>query len=282
MGIAIAAILITTLAWLTAPGDSDRLVRLSAVESPAIDRSDEIADLRESVAATEALSEKLASLKARVDVLDASISRLYDKLLDVHVRIDTMASTSVSAPSDEATEANAVGLKPMPAGHRASNVGTISRAANPVERAAGQPAEKQAATPAAGTSADVVQGKQARSAREANAGAVADAEIKTAANEPTGSAKSREATSDAGAPAPPKAGPWVINMASFADKPSADRFAARARAKDVRVHQTQVTVKGRPYWRVQVAGFATAEEARAHADSIKRKLGLKETWISRR
>jgi cell division septation protein DedD len=76
-----------------------------------------------------------------------------------------------------------------------------------------------------------------------------------------------------------KSGPWVINLASSGNKDNAERFRAKARARDIAADLSRVTVKGKDYWRVQVPGFATAAEAQAAAESIKEKLGLDEVWI---
>ncbi|MEN8133488.1 MAG: SPOR domain-containing protein [Pseudomonadota bacterium] len=79
-----------------------------------------------------------------------------------------------------------------------------------------------------------------------------------------------------------KDGPWVINLASSPSKADADRLAEKARSRDIQTEQQQVTVKGKQYWRVQIIGFSTAEEARAYGDTAKEKLGLKDIWIMKR
>jgi cell division septation protein DedD len=75
---------------------------------------------------------------------------------------------------------------------------------------------------------------------------------------------------------------WVVNLASFADRQDAARFAERAQSEDVDVEQNHVKVKGKSYWRVRTTGFRSAAEAREYAASVEAKLGLKETWTSRR
>jgi hypothetical protein len=54
---------------------------------------------------------------------------------------------------------------------------------------------------------------------------------------------------------------WVINLLSSQTKAAVDRFAGEARLHDIALEQHRVTVKGREFWRVQVTGFATGEEA---------------------
>jgi hypothetical protein len=82
-------------------------------------------------------------------------------------------------------------------------------------------------------------------------------------------------------PEPAARGPWLINLASLDNQPAADRFSTRARTRGIPVEQQVVTVKGQQRWRIQVTGFASADEARINAGSIKEKLGLKNIWITR-
>lgn len=94
-------------------------------------------------------------------------------------------------------------------------------------------------------------------------------------------------------PAPPAAGtkpretirntgPWVINLASSRSRDNAERFKARAGNRGIVAVLHRVTVKGTEYWRVQVPGFATADEAKAEVDVIKKKLGLDDVWVVKR
>jgi cell division septation protein DedD len=77
-------------------------------------------------------------------------------------------------------------------------------------------------------------------------------------------------------------GAWVINLVSLPSQADADQFSARARSKGVHTEQQNVTVKGKKYWRVQITGFVTSEEAKSHSNSSKQKLGLKDVWIMKR
>jgi len=78
-----------------------------------------------------------------------------------------------------------------------------------------------------------------------------------------------------------KTGRWVINLLSDPNPVLAERFAVKARNHGIPVEQQHAEVKGRMIWRVQITGFATAKEARAHAEEVKEKLHLKEVWIFR-
>ncbi len=77
-------------------------------------------------------------------------------------------------------------------------------------------------------------------------------------------------------------GPWVINLVSAPSKADADRMTKKALTRDILTEQQEVTVKGKPYWRVQMTGFATAEDARNHSEAAREKLGLKSVWIMKR
>ncbi|MGB5472227.1 MAG: SPOR domain-containing protein [Gammaproteobacteria bacterium] len=72
---------------------------------------------------------------------------------------------------------------------------------------------------------------------------------------------------------------WTINLVSSTNKADADHFAETARSKDIETVQQQVTVKGIQYWRVQITGFSTQEEAREAAGLAIQMLGLKDYWI---
>ena len=79
-----------------------------------------------------------------------------------------------------------------------------------------------------------------------------------------------------------KTGPWVINLVSSSSKADADRLAEKARSRGIETDQQPVTVKGKQFWRVQITGFSTQEQASAYADTAREKLGLKDVWIMKR
>ena len=79
-----------------------------------------------------------------------------------------------------------------------------------------------------------------------------------------------------------KNAPWVINLVSTTSKTDADRFAAKARSRNIQTVQQQITVKGTQFWRVQIAGFSTKEDANAYADTAREKLSLKDVWVMKR
>lgn len=74
-------------------------------------------------------------------------------------------------------------------------------------------------------------------------------------------------------------GPWVINLVSLYDETAANLFTEKARTQGVRAETSQVAVKGKQVWRVQVSGFSTRDEASTYGDTSKEKLGLNSVWI---
>jgi hypothetical protein len=79
-----------------------------------------------------------------------------------------------------------------------------------------------------------------------------------------------------------KEGIWALNLVSLSSRAGADRIAADALSRGIKTEQQQATVNGKHYWRVQITGFSTAEEAAAYADTAKETLGLKDIWITKR
>ena len=77
-------------------------------------------------------------------------------------------------------------------------------------------------------------------------------------------------------------GSWVINLVSSPSKAEADRFANKARSKGIQTTQQQVTVNNRQFWRIQITGFSTEEQARSYAGTASENLGLDDVWIMSR
>jgi len=92
------------------------------------------------------------------------------------------------------------------------------------------------------------------------------------------------------APTPPPATPppgmgggrdWALNVASYADAASAERQAAQLRGAGYPVSVQPATVNGRNWYRVQVPGYASQQAAKAAAQELQSKLGLKGVWVVR-
>jgi cell division septation protein DedD len=77
-------------------------------------------------------------------------------------------------------------------------------------------------------------------------------------------------------------GTWVINLVSFQRKVDAERYVIKANSRGVSAEINQATARGKEYWRVQVPGFSSADEASTKASEVQNKLGLKDVWIVQR
>ena len=77
-------------------------------------------------------------------------------------------------------------------------------------------------------------------------------------------------------------GPWVINLLALKHKNAAERFVEKANRIGITVAMEKSDGKTGPLWRLRVTGLETAGAAREYARTIAPKLGLKNTWISKR
>ena len=77
-------------------------------------------------------------------------------------------------------------------------------------------------------------------------------------------------------------GPWIINLMSSQDKHYVEQFARRANDADIPLALNSAEVKGKTYWRLQITGFESLDNARAYAGPVKESLGIKEVWYLKR
>jgi hypothetical protein len=223
------------------------------------------------------LEGKYASLNARVRALTESFSGLDARLTSLSsqqqpITIETRAAgheAMVATVADIPFEAPAAGIALPPARTTPASTETAGR----VKRA-DEEAPAIAFTPV--ESQTVVQPGKSDGEAKLALHSVEDVPTEASRGEPVTLATAADAN-------PPKSslkeGRWVINLLSDPNKALAGRFADRARERGVPVEQTRSEVKGRVFWRVQLTGFETASEARAHADEVKAKLRLKDVWI---
>ena len=78
------------------------------------------------------------------------------------------------------------------------------------------------------------------------------------------------------------AGGWVINLITVTRTDHAARLLAKYRKKGVEAEQLEIKRDGKRLYRLRLGGFSTRAEAQGYADEVQSKLGLKETWITRR
>jgi hypothetical protein len=219
------------------------------------------------------LESKYTSLNARVRALSEAISGIEAKF----AALDTQERQVTTAAPPAADEAVAAGDADISSGEPAAGISrpATSSAADSTEYT-GVVSRSEEDAPGAGASPP-------RTADEQSADDPTPdvrSRVKKPLAESAGVPVSHGMTSDAKpAQRESKGGRWVINLLSDPNAALAERFAVRAHNRGIPVEQNQVEVKGRTVWRVQITGFATAREARAHAVEVKEKLHLKEVWI---
>jgi cell division septation protein DedD len=107
-------------------------------------------------------------------------------------------------------------------------------------------------------------------------GTATNIDLETKSMQPTVGVKSRQEKSSRNTET------WVINLASLQRKVDAEHFVVRANSKGISAEINQVTVRGKKYWRVQVPGFSSADEAKTQVGDVQNKLGLNDVWIVQR
>lgn len=79
-----------------------------------------------------------------------------------------------------------------------------------------------------------------------------------------------------------KGGEWSINLASYLKDSTAERMRKQFLDKGVATDLVTATVKGRTYYRLRVTGIENRNMALTQSTIIKQKLGLEETWITKK
>ncbi len=99
-------------------------------------------------------------------------------------------------------------------------------------------------------------------------------------------AEERQATSPA-APEPKAGptegteGPWKVNLVSVTSEAAARKEVKRLRELGIKANYTMLNIKGKPWYRIQVAGYASKEEALKAARELGDRLGMKDIWVGR-
>jgi hypothetical protein len=283
--------------WLGSGSDPDSRPTAGAGEE-RVNRPGAVAGLSAPDSAADLLETRIASLDERVDRLSESVTRLESRLAHAgaarHSTIDTQGDIAAS-PLPE--EMRPPGANHSLAGFPAAAMETESQrasssATNPHTIATGKPepaAEIAAVSMADRTTADepeaTASDKAATTAPDAPgaAGPTPTARLPAdlARKEPVADKQASAVTKTPGDSEGPDT-PWVINLISSPNKTAAERFAAKAKSRDIATVMQQVTVKGTQYWRVQITGFSSREEAKVYARTALEKLGLKDVWITKR
>ena len=242
-GTAVIILLVVITWWSISSNDRDE-IRLSDIEVFEPQQASAVGST-----AVERMDMKIAALVDRVDSLTESITKLETKLISTHLTTDAIITAKETQPSLTNTKQQ-----------------TIAKAEHTLETI----------PPSASDSTDKETGA-AKAPRLSSGGTTSESPVTPATKEhppPLINDKPDIKMS--------KDGPWVINLVSTARKADADRLTKKALSKDIPTEQQQITVKGKQYWRVQITGFPTAENARAYAETAKQLLGLKDAWIMKR
>ncbi|MGH8550014.1 MAG: SPOR domain-containing protein [Methylococcales bacterium] len=76
-------------------------------------------------------------------------------------------------------------------------------------------------------------------------------------------------------------GEWSVNLMSLTEMAVAKKEQETMRKKGVATEIQPTKISGRTWYRLRVSGFKTKPEAQKFADSVKKKLGLASTWVTR-
>ncbi len=232
-------------AWLVGSNVTTYDVSLDSPGNVGVSRTSEVAELKTHIATSMEMKEHLDDLNGRIQLLTDSIANVEVGLTRVLVMTDSMPGPASGKPLV------ALQQQPPPVTGEKSVIAMIEPAAS--------------AMPDTLAIANTAADKPANNIEKPEAGEKAA----------PGFGKQDSVNTGAGFP-------WVVNLASLNSETDANRFAARARSKDIQVEQHAVVIKGKEYWRVQASGFLTAAEARSQANTIKKKLGLKDVWVTKR
>lgn len=237
-------IIMSLIIWWGASSNEHDLIRLSEIEAHESQQASAAGST-----AVERMDMQIAALAERVHSLTDSITQLETKLISAHATTDVIITArAIQLSSTKTTQQ------------------TIAKTEHILETLP---------PPASGITEKET--SVAIAPRPSSAGTASDPSVASAAME-----HQPPFTNNGPAIKTSKNGPWVINLVSTSRKADADRLTKKALSKDIQTEQQQITVKGTQYWRVQITGFSTAEDARAYADTAKAQLGLKDAWIMKR
>jgi len=88
-------------------------------------------------------------------------------------------------------------------------------------------------------------------------------------------------TSDIAQPKP-SSGNWIINLASVSNSKAADQEVARLGKMDIKAEVSRFESKGKVWYRIQIPGYASHDEAINARPALEEKLGISDTWVGHR
>jgi cell division septation protein DedD len=80
----------------------------------------------------------------------------------------------------------------------------------------------------------------------------------------------------------PSNGDWVVNISSHAKEELALREIARLQSLGLNPEINRARVKERTWYRIQITGFASKDEAKAKLKNLQQYSGIKDAWIDKR
>jgi hypothetical protein len=246
--------------------------RISTLESLSKRQASELSEVQNRIFSASLQEGRYASLNARMTALnDAFVSleqRLDGVLSPAASRATPETRPTMPPPSAPPTE---TGTRTLQADARADDTTAVSEP-GPARQRDDKPAGPVATPPPA---------------RATDTPASPPAEQATEVPEPAAPAEpAQQATPDAGSATAPTGktaggGPWVINLISSTDRGYVERFSRERDAARFNAVVNEARVRGRQYWRLQIAGFESAAAARRQAATVKQGLGIKDVWIFR-
>jgi hypothetical protein len=262
--------------------------RISTLEILTERQSDNLSELQNRVFSANLQEGRYASLNARMTALGDAFAHLEDKLTLLIPESVTLAGTDRSATGSQqpvlitpfeqgaAVTGETTDITepegPLVSGTTDSEVTPDTGVKNGIEAASAGVEQNGAADRQSGLT-----GNPAVSAQTAPLNTQPDEPIE--AITVSDSAGTLSASTIPETNSSPATGPWTINLLSSPDKAYVEQSASRARAQDIDVVISGAEVKGRQYWRLQIPGFDSAADARAHAEPVKQALGIKDIWI---
>ncbi|MFC1536953.1 SPOR domain-containing protein [Pseudomonadota bacterium] len=77
-------------------------------------------------------------------------------------------------------------------------------------------------------------------------------------------------------------GDWVVNVSSHANRELATKENGRLKAQGLNPEVHTAEIRGRTWYRVQVTGFTSKDEAKASLKDLQQRLGIQGAWIGKR
>ena len=74
---------------------------------------------------------------------------------------------------------------------------------------------------------------------------------------------------------------WIVNLVSLISKLEANKQIELLKKKDINAVLRHAKIDGKDWYRLQVIGFSSEDEARAFANKVEARTGLKNAWVGK-